>query len=378
MKPKEIMTANKDQIISDYLAGASTCELGRKFKVSNGSIFLFLQKNNIPIRQTKVRATNKDKVLELHSQGLSAYEITKQLGLGNNAANRIIKDAGFDISHKKKGREDKLTDHKTKIINLYNKGIGSYTIGKLYKADDSSIRSRLVAWDVKMRPLRRIEVNEAFFDNIDDERKAYILGLLMADGHNHKDKYKFSLAITDLDILETIVEAIGYKGKIRLQKMRKKNKKPMYRLRVSSKRMNEALVKAGCVYRKTYGGKFPEVREDLQQHLIRGWLDGDGTIYKTKRGQWGSAITGNSEYCDGIIDVLTKLEISTVKTLLSINEQTGHRTHNIVIHNGQNNLNLEKFLDWIYKESEMKLSRKYKRYLRFKAELAEKSQAQPH
>ena len=95
---KETLESNKDELVSLYLDGASTCELGRKYGCSNGSVWKFLEHNKIPIRQTKVVAPNFDEIIRLHKTGLSAYAITKKLGLTKNAAERAIRIAGFDIS----------------------------------------------------------------------------------------------------------------------------------------------------------------------------------------------------------------------------------------------------------------------------------------
>ena len=51
---------------------------------------------------------------------------------------------------------------------------------------------------------RKYSFDEHYFDNIDNEHKAYWLGLLMADGYNHETKTCVSLRLQgqDREILE--------------------------------------------------------------------------------------------------------------------------------------------------------------------------------
>jgi len=72
---------------------------------------------------------------------------------------------------------------------------------------------------------RKFPINENFFEKIENEKQAYILGFLYADGCNHEDKQKISLglAIKDKDILEKISKILLYDN-IHLKQYPKRNK----------------------------------------------------------------------------------------------------------------------------------------------------------
>ena len=46
---------------------------------------------------------------------------------------------------------------------------------------------------------RKYPINENFFDKIDAEEKAYILGLLYADGYNNTDRNSVNLGLKETD-----------------------------------------------------------------------------------------------------------------------------------------------------------------------------------
>ena len=63
---------------------------------------------------------------------------------------------------------------------------------------------------------RKYPIVEDFFDVIDTEEKAYILGLLYADGYNNTDRNSVSLGLkeTDREVLDKITEEIYIRSKV--------------------------------------------------------------------------------------------------------------------------------------------------------------------
>ena len=57
---------------------------------------------------------------------------------------------------------------------------------------------------------RKYPIQEDFFDVIDTEEKAYVLGLLYADGYNNTDRNSVSLSLkeSDKEILEKVTSLI--------------------------------------------------------------------------------------------------------------------------------------------------------------------------
>jgi hypothetical protein len=81
------------------------------------------------------------------------------------------------------------------IIDAYLTGISSCKLAEQYGVSRWVIDDRLARAGVKHHKqgslLRKCKnINEHYFDIIDTEEKAYFLGLLYADGCNHRDKKK--------------------------------------------------------------------------------------------------------------------------------------------------------------------------------------------
>ena len=136
---------------------------------------------------------------------------------------------------------------------------------------------------------RKYSVNDNYFDEIDNQNKAYFFGLLYADGCNYEDTgvIKIDLDIKDKDILIDLKNEIEYEGKIGTYTYNKNFKdekifeSTVCRLRLRSFNISKQLAEKGMIANKSYGCKFPKqgiIREDLLSHFIRGYMDGNGTI----------------------------------------------------------------------------------------------------
>lgn len=137
---------------------------------------------------------------------------------------------------------------------------------------------------------RKYPLKEDFFDNIDTEEKAYVLGLLYADGNNNEERNSISLGLkeTDKEILEKITALIQPTKPLQYVDVscsRKKegfeNSQNQCRMVIASKHISHRLVKLGCGKAKTHILTFPtkeQVPSHLIRHFIRGYFDGDGSI----------------------------------------------------------------------------------------------------
>lgn len=123
---------------------------------------------------------------------------------------------------------------------------------------------------------KKYNLNETFFDIIDTEEKAYILGFLFADGYiNNKNKI-IILALTekDKDILLKINNIVGSDKPLQYIKPSEKrySKLGQYRLCFQSKYMHDCFVKNNFLNRSI----IPKIDDNLIRHFIRGIFDGDG------------------------------------------------------------------------------------------------------
>lgn len=136
---------------------------------------------------------------------------------------------------------------------------------------------------------KQYSVNENFFECIDTEEKAYVLGFLYADGCNYVSKtgqksIQFTQLEQDLNILDKIRNILEctYPYYTEVQKT---NGKVKYILKIFSKKLSDDVYNLGVVYHKSLILKFPDndiVPENLMCHFIRGYFDGDGCIWSGK------------------------------------------------------------------------------------------------
>ncbi|GIM28209.1 hypothetical protein CPJCM30710_08750 [Clostridium polyendosporum] len=94
-------------------------------------------------------------------------------------------------------------DLKKKIINIYydRKELTFVEISDLLGVSEGSVARVLTESGINTKRKNRYTLNEEYFNIIDDENKAYILGLLYADGYvgdNHFNN--FVLQLKDRDI----------------------------------------------------------------------------------------------------------------------------------------------------------------------------------
>ncbi len=128
---------------------------------------------------------------------------------------------------------------------------------------------------------QRLKFNHDFFENIDCEEKAYWLGFIMADGCvslTQSPKVTIKLHQKDEQHLTAWHKALGSCLKIHYFG------NTVYSTHYSDK-MCQDLIGLGCIPKKSLTLKFPVLREDLIRHFIRGYFDGDGCIFKSRRGQ---------------------------------------------------------------------------------------------
>lgn len=133
---------------------------------------------------------------------------------------------------------------------------------------------------------RKYKVNDNYFSSINTEDKAYVLGLLMADGHiNKKNEVCLKLKEEDKYVVEYVLRQLS-PNKPLFKDSSKKNGKTFhaYKMEVRSDQLCKDLNKLGIYNGKTGNETLPDLTFGLYPHFIRGYFDGDGSISKTNKG----------------------------------------------------------------------------------------------
>lgn len=125
----------------------------------------------------------------------------------------------------------------------------------------------------------KYSVNESFFKTITKD-SAYVLGWVASDGciqYIPKKKYSLRFELKDYDALEMIRTLMNSTHRI----FPRKDKKT-YCLIIDSKKLIKSLLDLGITPKKTYTLQFPNIPKEYYPDFIRGYFDGDGSVYINK------------------------------------------------------------------------------------------------
>lgn len=213
---------------------------------------------------------------------------------------------------------------------------------------------------------QHIKRNSHYFDNIDTQNKAYTLGMIFADGNNFCTPGKNALTIVlqeeDKSVLERIRQEIEYDAPLKFCNMKKKKEiyHNTYRLVVCDEYMCNKLLELGVVNNKSLKVKFPNyISEELLPHFIRGYFDGDGGVYyDDKHSKARTSLCGTYDFISHVSEILHNMGI---KNHIYHPKQCGDS--DTFVMNTTGNKSSYNFLTWIYKDADIKMERKYNKYL---------------
>lgn len=147
--------------------------------------------------------------------------------------------------------------------------------------------------DVRTFSRERIKTYNLDFTNIDSSEKAYLLGLMYADGYISTHT-KFGIDLTDEDCIEWLAKITNhtynkYPGSGgTLPNGRTAERKDRFRIVWSSQKNVEQLAEWGITPNKTStleGGDLNKISSVYYPDLVRGIIDGDGCIYQHSDGR---------------------------------------------------------------------------------------------
>jgi len=266
------------------------------------------------------------------------------------------------------------------IILNYQNGVSPYQMVKLIP-ELSNMRATVIYGVLKRmgikahkpqsiteeqrRNRRKFQVNDNYFETIDDEHKAYWLGFIYADGFIVSDSSKFGVSLSNDDKphLEKLKLALEFTGEVKdyVQTKGYAEGVTYSRLLITSSKIKQDLIKHGVVPNKTNLIEFPDfLPQDLISHFIRGYFDGDGCIT-----HHSTQVCGNLNYMikiTGTYDMIKKIE-SHIGVPFQIAQRFPERgVDNFSIETG-GNTKVKKILNYMYKDATVFLDRKYNKAL---------------
>jgi len=204
------------------------------------------------------------------------------------------------------------------------------------------------------------------FFNTECDKKYYVLGWILSDGHVSLKRKLWTIKIhaKDKTILTKIQSIIGHNGNINGPY---KNQDSV-QLFVTNKEQFYFLTQSwGLDNHKSHNLKWKDCPDEFLPHLVRGYFDGDGSIYTKQSANpnvntVGINFVGTHHFINGLQ--------KAINNAIGFEEKTGCisdlDTYATLIYNGSD-IAL-KILDWIYISSTelTRLDRKFEKYIEYK------------
>ena len=316
---------------------------------------------------------DEDLILVLHKQSKTQLEISKIIGCDRPTIGKFLKKHGIKATCPKI-----LTiEDKEFIEELYLNG---KTIEKIHldyflgKCTLGCINSFLKRKGLTRPNGKVAKINHDYFEKIDTQDKAYWLGMIFADGGVYhrtetSKSLRLELKISDRYLIDELSRSLGspLKSKEYIGKSTWKNIKHNDTLKHNaycawhSEKLVNDLSKYGVIPNKTLTlSKIPtEIPQELMRHFIRGYFDGDGTVYHYKDGNRIVIRFGFYGTEDFVGSILSKLKSINIGVNVNVYNQ---KESNVSFFLCTAKQDVKNFYDYIYKDANIFLNRKKEKF----------------
>lgn len=230
------------------------------------------------------------------------------------------------------------------------------SLSEEFKVQPQSIRNLLRKNKITItnKKIRDYPRDSGYFHIINSHEKAYWLGIILSDG-SITNNNTISLGLKDKEHVEKFQKAIGAVNNkiIEIKDDRWSKFCVNYRFTMRDTQMAKDLAQYGCVNNKSYYNfSFPSLKEEYLFDFIRGYFDGDGSIYFTNN-KYVISFVGHKEFLEALKVILGKEKLSLCQNSIS------KITYDLKICGKKD---IQRILTLMYKNSteETRLNRKYK------------------
>lgn len=320
-------------------------------------------------KSKRISESEIEEFRRLHiEQGLNTVQIAKLTGRGAATVERKLKKLGVFKSATRRKRVPAMTvERKQDIISRYEAGSTCLEIAEALGVSDGYILKNLKSWGVNTSFPHRADVTSAvkhldYFENIDTEAKAYLLGFIIADGNvtlpsgRNAPVFQFEIQEKDVEILELFCSEIGYDySRIKTYaRVKKTGTFTTVKVTVNNSTFCKHLATWGVAPRKAYDVKLPAVGAELQRHMLRGLYDGDGAVTDTKVELFGNK-TVVDEVHSYLIDTVGVEPTAIYRHDQPPHPKTGYSVCRVAVYQKEERM---KVMQHLYGNCEHSLSRK--------------------
>jgi len=254
---------------------------------------------------------------EDYEGGLSMADVAKKHGHSIPACSTALKRLG--VQKRPNGLPNQIPEAEQNLmVEDYLKGASMEDITKKYGRGGGTCSRALHRHNIRLRPpygnKRTYSLDDAFFDNIDTEEKAYWLGFLTADGCVRRDRVVLALKLDDKKHVEKFALALHANNPVHEYTYSSGGRAvSSAQVCLCSKHLASSLIALGVIVNKSLVVKpCKSIPEALQNHYWRGLFDGDGHVCRNGK-YWEIGLVGTREIVQGFSDYLMPFTQSRTK-----------------------------------------------------------------
>ncbi|MBD2305400.1 endonuclease [Chroococcidiopsis sp. FACHB-1243] len=234
--------------------------------------------------------------------------------------------------------------HKQQIIDAFVAGIECRNIPSYLGVSERAVARVLKEADINTKRRNRYTLNEGYFDVIDTQAKAYLLGLIVADGCVTKTNY-IAFESIDRELTELLSRELLCSGNIRI--IKPQGYAPHYQINFSSRKIATALCNYSVVTGRMFSGAYYFPESEYLASYVLGYFDGDGCAYVNEGRSGGLVcIVGSFEFTS---------ELARVLDMGVVEEHVSGKAYYWRIYSRQN---IQAFYNFVYQNPLLGLSRK--------------------
>lgn len=237
----------------------------------------------------------KDKILEYYYSGLTALDISKKIPYHNSTISKFLRGKGLKTLPSRV--PPKVIQE---IRDYYLEGNTIKATAQKYCVTEGFVNFHLKQMGVTRRRGKMPIVNEEYFSSIDTEKKAYFLGFMFADGYIKKThSYLVQLMLREEDgyIIKEFKKELKTDREVKIYKRveRDGRERRLASLRVSSPVLYNDLLSLGMRENPLENHRpVPVLPENLLPHFVRGYFDGNGSVFLSLHKKSGTISLGSN------------------------------------------------------------------------------------
>ena len=278
-----------------------------------------------------------------------------------------------------------MTEFQQIVINLVEEGKTVSEIAKQLGKNMSSVSSVVKRFNLTPKKVYTNTVYNEFFDIIDTQEKAYLLGFFIADGCINKPsnrsigRFGINQSEDDKEIVQAFKQYLNIPSDIQIvnNQTGAKHRKPQYRIRWTSTYMQKTLEeKYNITSNKTLDSNFAFpielIPKSLQRHFVRGFIDGDG--YMGDNGQESNFVVSIVGTSINFVSMIGDLVANATDMTYKINEIKGKTCIYYTLRWSCNHINklnkITKLKNYLYNNASIFLKRKKEKidhYIEYRA-----------